>query len=489
MKKRIIAGLMTTVMAMAMLSGCGNSTSGGTKKVKLDPDHPVSLKIWHYYNGTQQAIFDDLVEEFNATQGKDEGIYVESYSYGSVSDLEQAVSDSLAGTVGADNLPDIFSSYADTAYAVQKEGKLTDLTQYFSADELGKYVDSYVKEGYFAQDGALYLIPVAKSTEVMMINKTDWDKFADATGSSLDELATIEGVVSVAEKYYDWTDAQTPDVQDDGKAFYGRDSMANYFVIGMKQMGKEIFQVDDGKVTFNTDKELIKRLWDDYYVPYVKGYFAAYGKFRSDDVKTGDIIAYTGSTSSTFYFPDSVETDEDSYPIDYIVQDAPIMEGGENYKVQQGAGMAVTKSDEEHEYASCEFLKWFTEKENNLRFVCDSGYLPVTKDANNIEELNKVIEENNIEVNDKAYACIEKIMNDFDNTQFYTTKNFDNGYDARNVLTYNMSDAASDAKAAVDAAGSADARKKAIEQYTSDEAFDNWYANFNSALAQSVESR
>ena len=489
MKKRTIARIMAAVMSIAMLSGCGSSGNGGAQKVKLDPDHPVSIKIWHYYNGTQQATFDSLVEKFNATKGKDEGIYVESYSYGSVSDLEQAVSESLAGSVGAEDLPDIFSSYADTAYAVQKENKLTDLTQYFSDDELSGYVDSYIQEGYFAQDDSLYLLPVAKSTEIMMINKTDWDKFASATGSSLDELSTIEGVVSVAEKYYDWTDAQTPDIANDGKAFYGRDAMANYFVIGMKQMGKEIFEVENGKVTFNTDKELVKRLWDNYYVPYVKGYFAAYGKFRSDDVKTGDIIAYTGSTSSTFYFPDTVETDDASYPIEYIVQDAPIMEGGENYKVQQGAGMAVTKSDKEHEYASCEFLKWFTEKENNLRFVCDSGYFPVLKEANNIDELDKVIEENNIEVNDKAYACIKQVMGEFESTKFYTTKNFDNGYDARNVLNYNMADAAAEARDAVTAAADDASRKAAIEKYTSDEAFDEWYDGFNSALQEAAGSQ
>lgn len=151
-------------------------------------------------------------------------------------------------------------------------------------------------------------------------------------------------------------------------------------------------------------------------------------------MKTGDIIAYTGSTSSTFYFPDKVETDDMSYPIGYVVLDAPVMAGGEDYKVQQGAGMAVTKSDKEHEYASCEFLKWFTEKENNLKFICDSGYLPVLKEANNIDELDKIIEEGSIEVNDKAYECIKKVMNEFDSTMFYTTKNFDNGYDARNVL-------------------------------------------------------
>ena len=49
MKKRTIARMMA---AVSMLAGCGDSDGDTAKKVNLDPDHPVSLKIWHYYNGT-----------------------------------------------------------------------------------------------------------------------------------------------------------------------------------------------------------------------------------------------------------------------------------------------------------------------------------------------------------------------------------------------------------------------------------------------------
>ena len=161
-----------------------NDFSFGSYKIRSVLD-PVSLTVWHYYNGAQQATFDTLVEEFNATVGKEKGIYVEEYSQGSVYDLEQAVQSAIKGEVGADDLPDIFSSYADTAYYAQQEGKLVDLTQYFSEDELSSYVDSYIEEGYFQDDGALYLLPVAKSTEIMMINKTDWEPFAAETGSIL----------------------------------------------------------------------------------------------------------------------------------------------------------------------------------------------------------------------------------------------------------------------------------------------------------------
>lgn len=177
----------------------------------LDSENPVTLTIWHYYNGAYQAAFDKLVEEFNNSAGKDLGIY-------------------------AKEMPDLFSAYTDSALGLQKDGLLTDLNQYFTAEELDKYVDAYVQEGEFAGDGGMYVFPVAKSTEITMMNKTDWDKFAEETGATLDDLSTVEGIAKVAEQYYDWTDAQTPDVPDDGKAFYGRDSMSNYFLIGMKQM-------------------------------------------------------------------------------------------------------------------------------------------------------------------------------------------------------------------------------------------------------------
>lgn len=494
MKNRTVLLALTATLAAALLSGCGSKTENaaetniGAASVKLDPSNPVSLTVWHYYNGAQQAAFDELVSEFNSTVGKDEGIYVEGYSQGSVSDLEKAVNDAAEGKVGAQELPDIFSTYADTAYAVEQNEQLVDLTQYFSEDELNEYVDSYIQEGYINDDGALYVFPVAKSTEVTMVNQTDWEPFAEATGASLEDLSTAEGIVATAKAYYEWTDSLTPDIPDDGKAFYGRDSMSNYFVIGMKQMGTDIFDVQDGEVTIQADKEQIRRLWDNYYVPYVNGYFASAGKFRSDDVKTGEILAYTGSTSSSMYFPDQVEEEDgSSKPIDYMVLSAPVLEGGADVNVQQGAGMAVTKSDAEHEYAACEFLRWFTARENNLRFVCDSAYFPVRKDTNSVEALDQVIQEQNIEINSKAYDCLTSIMKAEDQITFYTTKTFANAYQTRKILDYNLSDKAVADKEAIDeavAAGSS--RAEAVAPYVTDEAFDTWYEAFTQALNETA---
>lgn len=480
--KRGILAVLTAALTLS-LTACGS-------KDPLDPKKPVSLTVWHYYNGSQQAAFDELVEEFNDTVGRKKGIYVESYSQGSVSDLEAAVWDAINGKVGADTMPDIFSSYADTAYEAEQAGVLANLSDYLSQEEMERYVDSYIEEGCIAADGTLRIFPTAKATEIMMINKTDWDVFAEATGASLEDLNTVEGVVATAQAYYEWTDSLTPDVLEDGKAFYGRDAMANYFIIGMQQLGVEIFEVENGEVTLNVPEEELFRLWENYYVPRVKGYFGAYGSFRSDDVKTGDILAYTGSTTSAMYFPSQVELDSGSHAIDYIVKTPPVFQGGLNYAVQQGAGMVVSKSDRQHEYAAVEFLKWFTEAENNLLFGSVSGYLPVLKEANSVQKLDQVIADRNLEVSPKTYDCLTVMLDSMDNLNPYTNKSFKNGTGARKVLEYNLADLAAENRAAVEEAVKQGASlEEAAAPYVSRDAFTVWYTDFVQAMNAAINKQ
>ena len=186
-------------------------------------------------------------------------------------------------------------------------------------EERAAYVDSYLTEGDFDDSGSIKIFPVAKSTELLFLNDTDWKPFAAATGAQDSELETVEGLVKTAEAYYNWTDAQT-DTPNDGKALFGRDAMANYMLIGAKELGDTIFDVKDGKMTMGLSEDAARRLWDNYYVPYIKGWAAASGRFRSDDIKIGSILAYIGSNSSATYFPTQVMlSDTESHDIELKV--------------------------------------------------------------------------------------------------------------------------------------------------------------------------
>ena len=37
------------------------------------------------------------------------------------------------------------------------------------------------------------------------------------------------------------------------------------------------------KLDYN--EKVARKLWDNYYIPYIKGYFTASGVFRTDDIK------------------------------------------------------------------------------------------------------------------------------------------------------------------------------------------------------------
>lgn len=448
-----------------MATGCQS------KENILDRDNPTAITIWHYYNGAQQEAFNKLVEEFNSTVGKEKGIIVESASQGTVNDLELNVLAAINGKAGAEPLPNIFAAYGDTAYQVDQLGYALDLTQYFTEKQLDKYIDSYIEEGRFSADGGLKIFPTAKSVEILMLNKTDWDKFSAETGVQLNALSTIEGVCETAKDYYEWTDAKT-ETPNDGSAFFGRDAMANYMIIGYRQLADEIFSIKDGAVTFHFDYDVVKKLWDNYYIPYVNGYFSSSGRFRSDDIKTGNIICCVGSSSSTTYFPKEVIlNDEESYPIEIQTFVCPKFQNGKNFAVQQGAGMVVTKSDEKAELASVEFLKWFTEDAQNIQFSVSSGYLPVTKTAN---DYNLITEK--ITVQDSMDQVLRSGLETTNNNAMYTTKAFRNGTDARAVLENSMQDlAVRDRKVVVENLKHGMTLQEATSQFSSDAYFDQWY--------------
>lgn len=473
-----VAAALTLCLA---LTGCAQSgTAGG---VKLDPKHPVNVTVWHYYNGAQQVAFDQLVEQFNSTQGAQQGIFVEAHGQGNVTDLETKVLDAFNKAPGSDDPPNIFSSYADTAYAIEQLGQLVDLDQYLSEAERAAYVDSFIEEGRIGVGGELYIFPTAKSSEIFMLNKTAWDEFAAATGTDTEQLGTREGLVEVARQYYEWTDGLTPDIANDGEAFYGRDAMANLFIIGAQELGMELLSVNGQKLTLNVDEQVMRRIWDFYYVPYINGWFSAYGRFRSDDLKIGEIIAYTGSTTSGVYFPEQVETEEGSQPIDYMILAEPGFQGGRPYAVQQGAGMVVTKSTQQQEYAAVEFLKWFTQEKNNVAFACGSGYLPVKKSAVDQSLLDQVIQENNLEITSKAYDALITGFNTMKENQMYTSKAFGQGVEVRKVLEYHLADrAAADRELVEQRLMQGQSLKEATADLTTDEAFQDWLLEFKAAL-------
>ncbi|MEG2387165.1 MAG: extracellular solute-binding protein [Clostridia bacterium] len=476
--------LILTLLLALFLGGCKDNAYG------LSPKDPESLIVWHYYNGAQKAMFDQMVTLFNETVGAEKGIAVEAYSQGAVDEVSAHVMDAIQQNVGASNIPDIFAAYADAAYDVNQAGMLAEIGQYLTPKEREAYVPAYIEEGSFYSD-KLYIMPVAKSTEVLILNETDYDAFQAATGVSDAALETWEGLAQTAQAYYAWTDAQTP-VPDDGKAFFGRDAMANHLIIGSLQLGAELLPVENNVAKPNLNRAALRRIWDTYYVPYISGYYASIGRFRSDDAKTGDIIALVGSTSGASYFPHNVtRPDGTTYPITARVLPLPNFEGTTPYAVQQGAGMAVTKSTPKREYAATVFLKWFTQPEQNLRFCVGSGYLPVQTKANRREAIDAQIDSLNALdtpisplMADVMHVGVDTVMT----SHLYTGRAFEGGTQARDVVNSTLQNRAQEDRAGVLAQmAQGMSHADAVALYNTDARFDDWVAVFSNALAATIE--
>jgi multiple sugar transport system substrate-binding protein len=368
--RKLISGALCLVLLPGLLSGCGS-------KDGLDPKNPVEVTMWHNYGGVMKDTMTTLIDEFNRTVGRERGVKVSVTAIAASKEQNEKLTLIAEGVPGAEAMPDIVTAYLSMAQTLRDAGLLAELDGYFTADELAAYLPAFIEEGRLT-DGKLVVFPMAKSTEALFVNKTFFDRFSAATGVTLESLSTFEGLADAAIKYYDWTDAQTPDVQNDGKTFFTADSWFNIAQVGSAQLGGAF--VGDGKL--NTDAESLKRVWDFSVNPALAGGYAVVDGYSSDFYKTGEIAACIGSTAGVLFYGDTViYADNTSESIESIVLPYPVYEGGAKIALQRGAGMVVAKSDAKKELAASVFLKWLAAPEQNMRFVSGTGYLPVTKEA------------------------------------------------------------------------------------------------------------
>ncbi|OEH86544.1 sugar ABC transporter substrate-binding protein [Desulfuribacillus stibiiarsenatis] len=469
MTKKKIMIIISTLFSILVLAGCSWFTG---EKDLLDPKKPTTITIWHYYNGQIKDKFDALVAEFNETIGMQRGIVVDAQSHSDVQQLANAVFDAANKTLGAHPMPDIFAAYPENAYRVNQIVELVELESYFTETELQSFRQDFLEEGRFTEDDKIKIIPIAKSTENLYLNKTDWEVFANATGANLNDLRTWEGIVATAQRYYEYS----------GKGFMGIDATANYMLLTAIQLSninddKNFYNSKTNTINFN--QVVAKTIWDHYYIPYIEGYFVKTGRFSSDDARTGTVLAYTGSSAGAAYFPKEITiSQQEIHPVDSLVLPYPHFQSGIPYAIQQGAGMCITKSDKAHEYAAALFLKWFTEPEQNVEFAVTTAYFPVKNDALKEEVILRALEGTEV-ANEAIKGSINTTMKMLDTHTFFSNKPFEGSYEIRVLLENHLNQRIkNDLEALQKREQKGEDRKLIINSLSSEEQFQSWYKQF-----------
>jgi len=410
--KKTLAFLLSLTLLMTILSGCAHEHIPS-------PADPVTLTIWHVYGSQTISPLNAVIDEFNRSLGRRYGITVNVVSVTSSSAIDRALSASANNEPGAEKMPDLFTAYPRVAEIVGQD-KLLPWDDYFTEEELSAFHAEFLSEGYFGQK--LLMLPVAKSTEAFYLNKTLFDRFSAASGITKEDLSTYDDIFSAARMYYDWSG---------GRNFLQINDYYHYAYVGMKAHGSEFIR--NGRLRL--DDEAFRAIW----MPLAKT--AIYGGICLDEGyaaarwKTAEIIANTGSTADVLYQPaEVIYPDNTTEAIEAVALPYPTFVESTSGVIHRGGGLFAIKSEDERKnQAAVIFAKWLTDKEHNLEFVTNAGYLPVRDDAMDtlFADFSRIEEENYRSV----YRAVETML---DTYTFYALPLYDGASDMQSDFETNV---------------------------------------------------
>lgn len=367
---------VAVIVGIAVVLGAGVYFYLARRGESLGPHNPVALTIWHNPSGQTHHAMTEAVERFNRTVGQKTGVTINVTSVGKYEIFHEKLEMISRGDPAAPEPPDIVIAYPKSAVLLVRKNMLVNFDDYFSGEDLARFIPRFIEEGRLV-DGGLYVFPIGKSTEALFVNRTLFDRFAAATGTRLEDLATVEGLVEASRKYYEWTNARTP-APGDGLEFFSIDNPFNFAQVGFAQLGEEFFSGP----AMNLSSPVFRKIWDAAYIPMARGWEATYDGFGSDLTKAGFVVCWTGTTASITFLPTLMNyPDNTKEPVSFDILPYPVYRGGRPVAIQRAGGFCLFKSTPLRERAAILFLRWLTAPEENLRYLGSTGYLPVTREA------------------------------------------------------------------------------------------------------------
>ena len=171
--RKLILLLLVLLSALALTAGGARESAENT------------ITIWHSNSGRIGEAFETLIERFNDTVGKDNGIEVEAIYQGAANDVLTKVKATAAGNVS--ELPDIAQMDATAALDMKGADYLV------TTDELGADTSSILPSALKALDSdrGLLAMPFNCSSLLLYYNKTLFDEKGIEPPRTLDEFVAI----------------------------------------------------------------------------------------------------------------------------------------------------------------------------------------------------------------------------------------------------------------------------------------------------------
>ena len=397
MKKRI-----SLVLAlMILLSLCSFARA---------EQEPLHIEFWHTRgSGANYEVLKNSVDTFNATIGKEKGIFVEEIFQGGYADIVPK----LEMTSQSGGMPAVGVTSGVRASILLDDGLLADMAPYAAKTgfDFSVFFESLL-DVPGNENGQIRSLPYVRSTPVFYYNKT----MADAKGLKAPEtVAELEAFAKALNTY----DPAT------GDGCWGFELLNDTTYLQgsfLWQLGQPL--VGEGGTAPCLEGSLLK-LFTDWTRWIDEGWCRPFDSTGAQNTATemfcqgklACFVASCGSLSNIYKFSKEagIELGVSYYPT-YDIDNRAVSIGGGNIILMAGNSEEVTS-------AGWEFIQFLMSDDMVAAEAIGSGYLPTTKTVENNEAMAKFWEENplfKVAYDQLAWGHCEETPKFLDRTEFKT---------------------------------------------------------------------
>jgi ABC-type sugar transport system, periplasmic component len=360
-KKRVIATMLTVIMAATLITGCGSKE----KKVAKSDTGAAVIKLWvHQTNETPEGkTYEELVKEFNEQhKGK---IEVQLTGIARTGDAG-GYDDKINAAITNNSMPDVFTVDGPTVAANADAGTIVPITKYVNQTEMKEFNKDIIQQGTYNKE--LYTLGTFDSSVCVYYNK---DMFAAAgiTPATVDNPWTWEDFTNACKKLKsDKVFGANLGLNDVGE-------WLTYAYLPLIQSGDGSIISDDGKETVDG---------------YLNGQATVDALTFIKNLVDGGLVSATpedytfekGSSAMTFSGPWEIATLKDYPEIKWGTMPYPIKTKGAKPASPCGSWTYGVSKDcpEENRAAAVEVIKWLTATES-CKKMFDAISMPPARQA------------------------------------------------------------------------------------------------------------
>jgi len=343
-----------------------------------DDDGKTTIVFYHTMGATLQEVLDKYIAEFNQLYPD---IIVEHKPVGGYDDVRDRIKTEL--TVGEH--PNIAYCYPDhvalynivkavqplddligsTNTVTRADGTLEQIG--LTQEQIDNFIDAFYNEGRAFDDGLMYTMPMAKSTEVLYYNKTFFETHGLKVPTTWDEME------EVCKRIKEIDPDCTP---------LGYDSEANWFITMCEQYGSPYTSTTGDHFLFDneTNRNFVARFREWYQKGYVitqellGGYTSSL--FTQDLSEWNCYMCIASSAGALHQRPQNYDG---SYKFEVGIASIPQVNPAAPKAIFQGPSLCIFKdADEDKVLASWLFVKFLiTNVDFQAEFSMTAGYMPV----------------------------------------------------------------------------------------------------------------